>query len=105
PLLSAVWPGAAPEALRRQAGQVIVAEAVDRWRRSRHFRLLTGDGYAVTAMTAGAVLQRVLRGDWVPGFQTPAGLYGSGLIAGLGCVQYDDTSTPGGFSTRGVRIE
>lgn len=90
PLLSTVWPGAPTEMARRQASQTIVAEAVDQWRRSRYFRLRTADGYAVTAMTVGAVLERVLSDDWAPGYHTPAGLYGSGLIVGLGCGRFDD---------------
>lgn len=90
PLLSTMWPSAPPETARRQAAQVIVAEAVDQWRRSKYFRLRTADGYAVTVMTTGEVVARVLGGDWAPGFQTPAALYGSTLIAGLGCCRFED---------------
>jgi short subunit dehydrogenase-like uncharacterized protein len=97
PLMSALWPGAPPEPARRQASQIIVAEAVDRWRRSKYFRLRTADGYAVTAVTASTIIGRVLDADWAPGFQTPAGLYGSDLIAGLGCGRFDNAPTAGVF--------
>jgi short subunit dehydrogenase-like uncharacterized protein len=94
-LLSAVWPSAPSQEALRQAGHVIVAETVDRWRRTKHFRLRTLDGYTVTAMTIGAVAERVLGGESTPGFQTPAGLYGPDLIADLGCAWFDGAPTVG----------
>jgi short subunit dehydrogenase-like uncharacterized protein len=92
-LLSFVWPAVPSQAARRQAGHVVVAETVDRWRRTNHFRLRTLDGYTVTSMTAGAIVERVLGDELAPGFQTPAGLYGADLIAGLGCAWFDDPAT------------
>lgn len=93
-LLSAFWPAAPSPAVRQQAGHVIVAETVDRWRRTRQFRLRTLDGYTVTAMTSGAIIERILGDDLIPGFQTPADLYGADLIAGLGCAWFDDLPGP-----------
>jgi short subunit dehydrogenase-like uncharacterized protein len=93
-LLSAVWPAAPPPAARQRAGHVIVVEAVDRWRRARHFRLRTLDGYTVTAITSGAIIERIFADDLIPGFQTPADLYGADLIAGLGCAWFDDVPGP-----------
>jgi short subunit dehydrogenase-like uncharacterized protein len=38
------------------------------------------EGYTLTALAAVAIAQKVLNGQWKPGYQTPAGCYGSGLI-------------------------
>jgi short subunit dehydrogenase-like uncharacterized protein len=38
------------------------------------------EGYTLTAATAVAIAQKVLQNDWKPGYQTPAGCYGSGFI-------------------------
>jgi hypothetical protein len=35
-------------------------------------------------------VRRVLNGDWQPGFWTPAALYGSSFILGLGCAELED---------------
>ena len=89
-LLGALWPAFPSPAARDAAGHVIVAEAVDRWRRPRWFRLRTRDGYIVTARAADAIAARVLAGEMAPGFCTPAGLYGARLIADIGCAWFDD---------------
>jgi short subunit dehydrogenase-like uncharacterized protein len=46
-------------------------------------RLSGPEGYSLTAIAALAITQRVLNGNWQPGFQTPAGLYGSNLVLEL----------------------
>jgi short subunit dehydrogenase-like uncharacterized protein len=38
------------------------------------------DGYTLTALASVAIAQHVLHGDRKPGYQTPAGCYGSGLM-------------------------
>lgn len=38
------------------------------------------EGYTLTALASVAIAQKVMNGDWKPGYQTPAGCYGSGLI-------------------------
>lgn len=43
-------------------------------------RLQVPDGYSLTAATALIITKKVLSGQWKPGFQTPAGLYGADLI-------------------------
>jgi saccharopine dehydrogenase (NAD+, L-lysine-forming) len=92
-LLSVVWPNAPSQAARQRAGHVIVAETVDRWRRTNQFRMRTLDGYTVTVIAAGDIVERVLRDELTPGFQTPAGLYGADLITGLGCASFDTPMT------------
>jgi short subunit dehydrogenase-like uncharacterized protein len=77
------WPeGPSPQ--RRQMEKcVIVAEAEDSWRRCSSARLETPDGYGFTAEAATAIAQRVTRGDFLPGFQTPAKVYGADFVLGL----------------------
>ncbi|HET9439586.1 MAG TPA: saccharopine dehydrogenase NADP-binding domain-containing protein [Longimicrobiales bacterium] len=48
--------------------------------RAEEARLRGPNGYLLTAHTALLILKRVLSGDLTPGFQTPAGCYGSRLI-------------------------
>jgi saccharopine dehydrogenase (NAD+, L-lysine-forming) len=88
--LGAWWPASPSPAARQSAGHVIIAEAVDRWRRVRGFRLRTADGYTVSAFAAAAIAERILVGEAAPGFQTPAGLYGARLIVDIGCARFDD---------------
>ena len=50
----------------------------------------TQDGYTVSELAAAAAaVQRVLAGDWPPGFQTPARVFGADFILGLGCASLD----------------
>jgi short subunit dehydrogenase-like uncharacterized protein len=74
------WPeGPTPQ--RREADKcIIVAEAEDSWRRLSSARLETPDGYSFTAESATAIAHRVTRGDFLPGFQTPAKVYGADLV-------------------------
>ncbi|HSK11806.1 MAG TPA: saccharopine dehydrogenase NADP-binding domain-containing protein [Phnomibacter sp.] len=38
------------------------------------------EGYSLTALTAIDIAQKVLQGNWRPGYHTPAGCYGAGLV-------------------------
>jgi saccharopine dehydrogenase (NAD+, L-lysine-forming) len=69
-----------PEARRRTEQCVIVSEAENSWRQRRCVRLTTPDGYSFTAEAATAIAQRILQGDFAPGFQTPAKVYGADLV-------------------------
>ena len=81
--LAALWPRQPAEGARRQASLAVVVEAEDPWRRLTRFGLRTPDGYSVTTDAAQAVVNRVLAGEHLPGFQTPAAVYGPELIADL----------------------
>jgi len=93
--LSAAWPEQPSVEQRRTAGHSVVVEAIDPWRRVTSFGLRTLDGYSVTTITAGAIVERVLDGDHVPGFQTPAGRYGADFIRRLGCAWEFDVGPSG----------
>jgi short subunit dehydrogenase-like uncharacterized protein len=60
-----------------------VAEAEDSWRRRSSARLETPDGYSFTAEAATTIARRIMRGDFLPGFQTPAKMYGADFVLGL----------------------
>jgi hypothetical protein len=38
------------------------------------------EGYTLTAITSLLIAKKILDGNWKPGYQTPAGCYGEGLI-------------------------
>ena len=66
-----------PSLRDRSAGWgVLVAEASEATGRYVRSRLRTGDVYLFTALSAIGVVERVLAGEWSPGFQTPSHMYG-----------------------------
>lgn len=85
--VSLAWPETLPA--RVGAGFVLVAEAVDRWRRSTPIRMRTQDGYDVSVITACEIVRRLLNDEWESGFRTPGSLYGGDFILGLGCAELD----------------
>ncbi|HET6971149.1 MAG TPA: saccharopine dehydrogenase NADP-binding domain-containing protein, partial [Phenylobacterium sp.] len=70
--LAAAWPQAPGGDAPSDAQFVMVAEAVDPWRRVQRLRMRTRDGYSVSVATAAAAALRVLAGEAEPGFQTPS---------------------------------
>jgi short subunit dehydrogenase-like uncharacterized protein len=58
----------------------------------RHFitRMETPDGYDLTVETALAAVERVLAGDYKPGFQTPSLAYGADFILQFAGVRRED---------------
>ena len=90
--LAAAWPEHPSESARRRGNIAVVVETEDPWRRTRRFGVRTPDGYSVTTVTTQAVVARVTAGEHPPGFQTPAGAFGAGLLDALGCVSPFDAS-------------
>jgi saccharopine dehydrogenase (NAD+, L-lysine-forming) len=85
-----LWPEG-PSAHRRGAARrVIVAELEDAWQQRISARLHTPDGYDLTPPIALAIARRVLAGEHRPGLQTPAGLFGPGLVLALDGVGLED---------------
>jgi short subunit dehydrogenase-like uncharacterized protein len=89
-LQASVWPEGPSSAERADATRVIVAEAEDCWRRQVRCRLFTPDGYDFTAVAALEVAQRVLKGEYLPGFQTPANVYGPDFVCLMEGVRRED---------------
>jgi len=68
---------AGPDAAERARTTFYVyGEVADAAGRTAVARLRLPDGYDLTAQTAVAIADRVLRGEWYRGFQTPAQVYG-----------------------------
>lgn len=79
-MLSRLWPEQPRADDRRDARFIMVAEALDRWRRVRRLRLHTLDGYGTSVLTAAEAVRRILGGSAPLGFQTPARAFGSGFV-------------------------
>ncbi len=80
---AATLPEGPAEGARQLARPVIVAEAEDAWRRICRARLTTADGYDFTALAAVAIAERVIGGEFEPGFQTPGGVYGADFVLSI----------------------
>jgi len=93
-LQAQAWPQGPSERQRAAAPRVIVAEVEDRYRRCVRARLYTPDGYSFTPLSAVAIAQRVLAGEWQAGFQTPAAVYGADLPLTFSGVRREDLGTP-----------
>ena len=81
---AAALPEGPAETSRQLGHPAIVAEAEDGWRRMSRARLMTVDGYDFTALAAVAIAERVLAGEFEPGFQTPGRVYGADFVLSIG---------------------
>jgi short subunit dehydrogenase-like uncharacterized protein len=73
-----------PDQARRQRGECRLWGRVrDDQGHEAAARLRTPEGYSFTAQAAAAIVQRVLRGDVSPGFQTPSTAYGPDFVLEL----------------------
>ena len=70
-------------------GRVIVAEAVGEAGNRAVARLRTDDGYSFSAVSSLAIAQRVLAGEYLPGYQTPAAVYGPDFVLELEGVEME----------------
>ena len=59
-------------------------------------RLRTPEAYSLSAKTATAIAERVIRGDVESGFQTPGRVYGADFILRFGGVAREDLDLAGG---------
>jgi short subunit dehydrogenase-like uncharacterized protein len=91
---AAAWPEGPSELQRRIEKCVIVAEAEDSWRRRRCVRLETLDGYSFTAQATTTIALRTARGDFLPGFQTPARVYGADFVLELKGTRREELRRP-----------
>lgn len=80
-----------PTEERRQNGfSLFIGEATNEKGGSVRSKLRTPEGYTLTALTAVEIMQRVLSGDFRPGFQTPSLAYGADFILGFNGVERED---------------
>lgn len=61
-----------------------VAEVVDSQGRVTRSEIETNAGYAYTAQAAIEIASRIMNGDFLPGYQTPATAYGASLATDIG---------------------
>ncbi|MBC3783871.1 saccharopine dehydrogenase family protein [Spirosoma utsteinense] len=80
-----------PDDGKRQQGRThIWGKAWNAQGKTVEARLHGPEGYTLTALTALTISRKVFDGDWKPGYQTPAGLYGADLICQLDGVSRED---------------
>ena len=82
-------PGPTEDERRRGRG-FVWGEVEDAEGRRAISRLATPEGYTFTALAALAVVDRVLAGQSLPGFQTPARAYGPDFVLGIDGVTRTD---------------
>ncbi len=75
---------------RRAARALLVGLARNEKGESVRSRLMTPEGYTLTAMTAVDIAKRVAAGEFKPGFQTPSLAYGADYILGFDGVTRED---------------
>lgn len=90
--LAQAWPQDPGEQVRNRGRYTMVVEALDRWRRPRWLRLHTHDGYGTTVLVAAEALRQILAGAAQPGFQTPAGIFGSSFVEQAGAGTFEPVS-------------
>lgn len=88
------WLPRGPDAAERSTRRaVIVAEAEDSSGRVVRARLQTPEAYTLSAETASAIAAEIAAGNYEPGFQTPAQLFGADFILGFEGVTRDRAFT------------
>ncbi|TAE30473.1 MAG: saccharopine dehydrogenase [Cytophagales bacterium] len=68
------------EAVRNRARSLVWGRVRNGAGQEVEARLNCPEGYTLTADMALIITRKVLEGNWKPGYQTPAGLYGEGLV-------------------------
>lgn len=79
------------EERRKNGFSLLLAEASDDGTTIRS-KLRVPEGYQLTMLTAVAITQRILAGDFKPGFQTPSRAYGTDFILDFPGVTREDLS-------------
>jgi len=84
-------PEGGPDADERKKGKMYLwGRAVNAGGKSVESRLRGPEGYTFTVLTALRIAERILAGDFKPGFQTPGGCYGAELVMEIEGVERED---------------
>jgi len=80
-----------PKEERRKKGSAIfIGEVTDQNGGHALSKLTTPEGYTCTALTTVEIMQRMLNGEYKPGFQTPSLVYGADFILQFDGVKRED---------------
>jgi short subunit dehydrogenase-like uncharacterized protein len=85
-------PGGPNDEERAKAKMLLWGEALDLNGNRVESRMQCPEGYTTTALTALLIAQKILEGNFTPGFQTPAKAYGADLILEIEGVTRQDIS-------------
>ncbi len=72
---------------RQKANSLVWAKATNNAGKTATIRLNGPEGYTLTMHSALIIVQKVLNGNFIPGYQTPASAYGENLIMEIPGVQ------------------
>ncbi|TAF54494.1 MAG: hypothetical protein EAZ62_03420, partial [Sphingobacteriia bacterium] len=79
---------AGPNAAKRQKAQTYVWGQVKNANgKTIEKKMVTPEGYTLTAQAAVLIVQKTLAGEWKPGYQTPAACFGQDLVLEIPGVQ------------------
>lgn len=79
-LQSQIPPGGPSDEERAKGKTLLWGEAEDPNGNRVESRMTAPEGYTMTALTALNIVQKILDGNFKPGYQTPAGAYGADLV-------------------------
>ena len=79
-LKSIVKPGGPSDVEREKSRSYLVGEVRNSEGISKRAQIDTVDGYTLTLQTAVLIAQKILKGQFTPGFQTPSSAYGYKLV-------------------------
>jgi short subunit dehydrogenase-like uncharacterized protein len=85
-----LWPEGPTKEERARRHAVVVVEVEDDDGGVFRSRLRTPEAYSFTAISASAIAQRVHAGDFAPGYQTPARVYGEDFVLTFPGVSRED---------------
>jgi short subunit dehydrogenase-like uncharacterized protein len=75
-----------PKGKKRKESKMYLWGEVSDGNKTLEARLVTPNGYTLTARTSVLIANKILSGDFKPGFQTPSSAFGEGLILEIeGC--------------------
>lgn len=83
-------PGGPSDAERAKGKTLLCGEASDMNGNSVESRMQGPDGYTITALASLNITQKILDGNFVPGYQTPAKAYGADLVLDIEGVSRQD---------------
>ncbi|MDH3491938.1 MAG: saccharopine dehydrogenase NADP-binding domain-containing protein [Acidobacteriota bacterium] len=92
-ILQSQIPEGGPSAEEREKGKTYLwGRAEDKDGNSVESRMQGPEGYKFTMLTALRIAERIIGGEFKPGFQTPAGCYGADLVMEIEGVERQDVS-------------